>query len=291
MNCFIEELWGLKNVTAIRDIKAKGNRIVKIINSEEGRFVLKAFDPSLSEQQIKHYTSVLSYLGANEHRVSPNILKTIDGKLYKRHNSRYMYMMEYVYGDHLQENSEDEYALGQLSSLLHKIHDFPIKSGLNVEERIENMYRRFHNYPFKKEYDQIIKSLPNFNSLRQSFIHSDIGPHNAIRTYEGNVVFIDLDDAGNGSTFIDIGYPLITQFIRYKDSGELAFNVENARAFYKGYFSRMEMSIKEKEYIFDGAVFMQLMYMPSYGENAVEAMWKILKYSLDNQDKILSVLF
>ncbi|MBW8350901.1 hypothetical protein K0H71_15825 [Bacillus sp. IITD106] len=48
------------------------------------------------------------------------------------------------------------------------------------------------------------------------------------------------------------------------------------------------MSIKEKEHIFDGAVFMQLMYMPSYGEDAVEDMWKILKFSLNRKDQLLS---
>ncbi|MBS4220096.1 phosphotransferase [Bacillus sp. FJAT-49711] len=246
MNYFIEEFWGLKNVSTIHDIKAKGNRIVKIINSKEGWFVLKSFDPSLSDQQITQYTNTLSYLGASQYRLSPNILMANDGALYKKHNSRYMYIMEYIHGEQLQENSEDEFALGQVSALLHKIHNYPTQSGLNVEERIENMYRRFHKYSFKKEYDQIIKSLPNFNSLRQSFIHTDIGPHNAIKTSEGKVIFIDLDDAGNGSTLIDVGYPLITQFIRYKDSGELAFNIENARAFFEGYFSGMEMSIKKK---------------------------------------------
>ncbi|MBS4201702.1 phosphotransferase [Bacillus sp. FJAT-49732] len=289
MNSFIEEFWGLKNVNVIRVIKAKGNRMVKIINSKEGMFVLKGFDPSLSEQLIKHYTSALSYLGACQYRLSPHILKTIDGKLYKKYQSRYMYIMEYIAGNQLKETIEDEYALGQASASLHMIKDYPYHSGINIDERIENMFRRFYNYPFKKEYDNIIKSLPNFNSLRQSFIHSDIGPHNAVKSSEDKVVFIDLDNAGNGSTFIDIGYPLITQFVRYQN-GELTFNIENARAFYQGYYSRMDMNIKEKEHIFHGAIFMQLMYMPSYGENAVEDMWGILKFAMENNELLFSVL-
>ncbi|GIN72792.1 hypothetical protein J14TS2_32670 [Bacillus sp. J14TS2] len=40
MNAMIEKVWGLKNVVGIRDFKAKGNRIVRLIHSEEGQFVL-----------------------------------------------------------------------------------------------------------------------------------------------------------------------------------------------------------------------------------------------------------
>lgn len=161
---------------------------------------------------------------------------------------------------------------------------------IEVNALIENMYQRVHEYPFKKEYDRVVGSLPNFDEYKKAFIHTDIGPHNAILNKEGKVIFIDYDDAGRGSIYIDAGYPLITQFVRYQKTGELKFDYNNAKAFYDGYLSKQKLDIKEKELIFNGAVFMQLMYMPCFGEEGVKPMWDILSFALKNRDKIMSVL-
>lgn len=287
---FIEENWGLSCVSINNTIKSKGDRMLLIIKSTEGRFVLKAFGSSLSEDEINRNTFALSYMVDKEHLLTPKILTTVDGKFYSKYNDRFIYIMEYVEGKQLNETVEDEYLLGQAAARLHAISDYPIHSSLVVPERIQNMYNRFHDYSFKRKYDDVVSSLPNFDLLKQSFIHTDIGPHNALKSTDGQIIFIDLDDAGKGSTYIDIGYPLITQFVRYHDSDRIGFNFELAKAFYKGYFSKSDMSNSDREFIFYGAVFMQLMYMPSYGENGILPMWNILDYAVTNKEKLLSAM-
>ncbi|MBO0992777.1 hypothetical protein [Bacillus sp. SD088] len=54
MNSMIENLWGLKKVGGICDFKAKGNRIVRLIHSEEGQFVLLGQQKGVSPNKSKN---------------------------------------------------------------------------------------------------------------------------------------------------------------------------------------------------------------------------------------------
>lgn len=54
MNSMIENLWGLTNVVGIRDFKDKGNRIVRLIHSEEGQFVLLEQQKSVIPNKSKN---------------------------------------------------------------------------------------------------------------------------------------------------------------------------------------------------------------------------------------------
>lgn len=282
--------WGLNNVKFKKSFEAKGGRSVDLISSEQGNFILKGFNNDIGEEQINKYTLALQYLSNKNIKLSPKIIENQNKQLYSKFCHRYYYLMEYVEGRQLKEVPEEEYALGKAAAILHTYNDYFIESELNVNTRIESMYQRFYEYPFKIEYDKVVESLPDFDYYKKAFIHTDIGAHNAILSKTGNVIFIDFDDAGRGSIYIDAGYPLITQFIRYQKNGELKFDFNNAKAFYDGYFSKTKMNQQEKQLIFDGAVFMQLMYMPCYGEEGVRPMWEILNFALKNKDKIMSAL-
>lgn len=286
----IAESWGFKTISIKKNMDARGGRTVDLISTEQGDFIAKTFHVSCSEERIRKYTLALEYLNNKSTKLSPKIIINQNNGLFERINDRYIYLMEYIEGEHLQEVPEHEYALGQASAVLHSFTDYSLESTIDVSKQIEDMYKRFTEYPFKKEYDSIIHGLPNFKLHKQAFIHTDIGPHNAMLDKQNNVIFVDFDDAGKGSVFIDAGYPLITQFVRYQKSGELAFNEANAKAFYEGYFSKAKLDAKEKELLFHGAVFMQLMYMPCFGEEAVLPMWRILKYAMDNKERIMTAL-
>lgn len=288
VKCTLQDQWGLRDVRIAGKIESKGSRSIYIVECCEGKFALKQFAPSLPEASIRQYTHALLHMQGRGLKLSPSICTTMGAELYVRHDDTFLYLMEFVEGEPLRETPEDEYDLGQASALLHTIADYPHESGLNVKERIAGMYDRFHDYPFKREYDRIVDDLPDFESYRQSFIHTDIGPHNAMRADDGRIVFLDFDDAGSGSPLIDAGYPLICQFVRFQEDGSIRFDSANAKAFYAGYLSQMTLSEREKEIVFDGAVFMQLMYMPCYGDEGVLPMWKLLQYALEHKEELLA---
>ncbi len=287
----IENKWHLENIKYILRLYTKGKRTVDLINTNIGKYILKAFPVERGEHIIKRYTHALDYIGSKAIKLAPKIYPNHEKRLFSRIDNQYIYIMEYIKGRQLEETIEDEFKLGERSAILHSYHDYDVSSCLDFKERIYNMKRRFFEYSFKKEYDDIVNSLPNFNAYKQTFIHTDIGPHNALMDKEGNVIFVDFDDAGMGSPYIDIGYPLITQFVKFnKQTKKIKYDFENAKAFYKGYFSKTHMSLYEKKLIFDGAVFMQLMYMPVFGPKAVEDMWHILKFGIDNKDRLMSAI-
>lgn len=286
----VADIWGFQSVKLMKDIEVKGGRVVQLLTTERGDFVFKSFDVSTDKEHIEKFTLALDYLGNREVKLSPKLLKTKNQGLYTQIDGRYAYIMEYIEGRQLSETPEDEYLLGQASALLHSLVDYEADSILDTNECTKNMRDRFSDYSFKEEYDKVVASLPDFNNYRKAFIHTDIGPHNAMMDKDGRIIFIDLDDAGRGSIFIDAGYPLITQFVRYQENGELKFNAVGAEAFYKGYFSGIKLTKDEKELLFYGAVFMQLIYMPVFGEEGIVPMWGILKFAIDHKEELMAVL-
>lgn len=293
---YIEKSWGLSNVVISKILQENGERKVYLVESQEGTFVLKVFNPELTLNEITSYIDVLVFLEKKDLGFLPKIMKLLDGSTFTKIQGRYIYLMEYIEGVKLSENIFDEYALGVKLAKLHQVDGYSQNSGIDVQERVNNMISRFEKFKFKAEYDSIVKSLPDFSKLKQSFIHTDICPKNALKSINGEMFIIDFDDAGIGSTFIDLGYPLITQFVGYEDKKDGTGNVEFfykyelAKAFYDGYFSILQMSNNDKKFIFDGAVFMQLMYMPVYGEEHVPFLWRQLKYAIKNKALLMKVL-
>lgn len=299
LEIYIEKHWGLLKVRIIKTLQERGARKVFLIMTLEGNYILKLFHPELSHNEIEKYTKVLVFLEETGVNYAPKLIRATDHTVYGQWENRYLYIMEYIHGTVLTETPENEYSLGKAVALLHKIKGYNSDSCIDTDERMRNMLTRFDEYHFKAEYDAILRALPNFKNLKQGFIHTDICPLNAMKRPNGEIVFIDFDDAGNGSVFIDIGYPLITQFIQFDnrvegkappDIEKITFHYEAAKAFYDGYFSITPLNDEEKERIFDGAVFMQLMYMPEYGEEAVPFLWKELSYALENKSMIMKAL-
>ncbi len=124
-------------------------------------------------------------------------------------------------------------------------------------------------------------------SVCPCFIHTDVGSHNARLNDEGQVVFIDLDDAGYGPKYLDLGWPFIMQFVDYnKKSGEMKYRFDLAKGFLEGYFSDNPIEEEVYDQLWHGAIYMHVSYMEVYGPEAVDALWKILKFGLDNKDRL-----
>lgn len=291
----INELYVFKEVRVKGILGKKDHREVIHICTDKGDFILKRFHKTVDKKTIIKDTKAIEYLGQKHKKLAPNVIKSTRENLVEEMDDNYLYLMEYIKGRRPIENPEELLILGKAVGELHKIEGYEIESNLNFDERRKEMYKRFSGYDFKSKYDEVVSALPDFHKLKQCFIHTDVGNHNCIINEEGKIVFVDFDDAGIGSVYIDAGYPLITQFIRYGDSNKsdektLSFNEENARAFYTGYFTANKVSNEEIELIFQGAVFMQLMYMPEFGQEANIPMWNILKFALDNKARIIETL-
>ncbi|MCR5503887.1 MAG: phosphotransferase, partial [Lachnospiraceae bacterium] len=159
------------------------------------------------------------------------------------------------------------------------------KSPMNQSK--EKYYSWFRDREFVKEFDEILDELPDFEKLDQCFVHTDIGPHNAMIRTNGEVVFIDLDDAGIGSRYLDIGWPFIMQFVDFNhDTEEMKYRFDLAKSFLKGYYKDESISREEFDLIFRGAIQMHISYMQDYGPYAVDSLWKILRFGMEQREAL-----
>ncbi len=281
--------YGLSGVKMINRLQANGSREVIHFSSNEGHWIVKILEHARREEEVQSYTKVLQFLGQLPERITPVILQQQGGSLYAGFDDRFLYVLEFIDGDKVSENPEDEFQLGVLASRLHAVEGYQLESNLRFKDRVQNMTGWFKDKCFYSSYARYIYNFPDFDLHRQCLIHTDIGPHNAMKKYNGQLIFIDLDDAGIGSKYIDLGYPLICQFVRFHNS-KLKFDELNAIAFYRGYQLNHLLNEDEIELTFQGAVFMQMMYMNSFGDNAIDAMWSILKYGLNNKELLKSAI-
>jgi len=278
-----ENFWPLTNVKIGRILQKSGERIVCEISANEGFFVFKIADPSKTEEKIKRDTFAFDFLKDKNFQNIPTLIKTKGGKSYKNLNGKFVYIMERIDGKAPERTPENWARLGDIAAELHNIPDYPYKTLFTVESEMPKFAETAEKLSFAKEYMELVESLPNFSGLSTSLIHTDIGPHNAVQRQDGIIVLTDWDDAGVGTTILDLGFPLICHFVTH----ELEFEKEKASAFYNVYFAKSNLPDKEKTLIFDAGLFFALMYIP-YGDT--EKHWQKIKFAVENKELILSVL-
>ena len=191
--------------------------------------------------------------------------------------------MEFIEGRQMEETPEDEYRLGRAVKELHALHGYSQRSPEDPSKK--RFYAWFRDRAFVREFDAILDAIPDFDKLDMCFIHSDIGPHNTMIREDGKGIFIDLDDAGIGSRYLDAGWPFIMQFVDFNhETEEMKYRIDLAESFLKGYYGDTKITREEYDLLFYGAEQMHISYMQCYGEDAVDSLWKILKFGIDQKE-------
>ncbi|MDE7212892.1 MAG: phosphotransferase, partial [Lachnospiraceae bacterium] len=278
----IAKYWGIEDAVLSAAFHEETERRVYLIASKKEKYILKGIPDTKPERVIIGNVSAHEYLG-NGMGIAPKLIDTVDGKRYIRADGFYYYMMEYIDGRPLEETPQDEYDLGRLAYLLHSLREKDasvplLLSALDSDK--EQFYAWFLDKAFKPEFDAVLDELPDFRDLDQCFIHSDLGPHNAMRRKSGEVVLIDLDDSGVGSRHLDLGWAFIMQFVDFcHATGEMRYRFDLALAFLSGYYGihgqrsfdgegaacRVPLTRKEYDLLWHGAAFMHISYMQCYG--------------------------
>lgn len=282
--------WGISCTEILQQFDVGGSRLVCKIQTEIGTVILKGQPVDSKKDFILGNVHALEFLG-NGHHLAPKIYYRPDGTAFWRNDDHYYYLMEFIEGRQAQENIEDERLLGEACAKLHKLSGYFDHSTFSVNATIDKVKEWFSEYTWKNEFDEIVASLPDFEQCRQCFIHTDIGPHNAI-IRDGSVVFIDLDDAGLGSQFIDLGWPFIMQFVDYnKQTHEMKYQFDLAKAFLEGYIRVIDLTSSEYDLLWQGAIFMHISYMKCFGKEAEQSLWDILKFGIEQKDELFRIVY
>ncbi len=274
--------YGFFRIRLLERFHKESSRLVCKIAADDKILLVRGLPDSVSEKTIEGNTAAHEYLG-NGRRLAPGLMYTRHGAGYVHKQGYWFYVLEYIEGRNLEEKETDERELGRLLRKLHSFSDYSRPSGLK-EDKTE-FYGWFAEKEFKRELDGILDSLPDFGALDRCFIHSDIGPHNSLRTAKGDILLIDLDDAGLGSRYLDLGWPFIMQFVKYdRATGKLSYRMDLAAAFLSGYYGEDEITRRELDLIWQGAAFMHISYMNDYGPEAVDSLWQILKFGMEQKE-------
>lgn len=286
----IMEHWGFKTYRCCKQFHVNSKRIIEEIETNRGTFILKGLPDDISEVTIQHNLAAHEFLG-NRHHITPCIIYPPKGLNYLHTKGYYFYVIEFIHGRNLCETIEDEYALGKLVRKLHFLQGYPYPCSFDSEDKIRQFYTWFPERHFKKEFDALLGHLPNFKEYPQCMIHTDIGPHNAMQRTNQEYVFIDLDDAGIGCSYIDAGWPLIMQFVDFNHTTlEKKYRFDLAKAYLKGYFEPNMISRQDYELLWSGAIYMHIAYMKCYGPDAVDCLWDILNYGIQQKEELWNKL-
>lgn len=276
--------WNIGNPQIEKQIKDGPSRPVYSVKADSGRYILKGFSDDMPEATIRSNTEAHRFLG-NEHGLAPRLFPTKEGKYYISAGGYRFYLMEYVEGRQMEETPEDEFRIGQAARTLHRLTGYRLKSPFTQSKK--GYYEWFRDRSFVKEFDAILDDIPDFEKLDQCFVHTDMGPHNTMLDKDGKVVFVDLDDSGIGSRYLDLGWPFIMQFVNFNDdTEEMDYRFDLAESFLKGYYGGEGITREEYDLLFHGAEQMHISYMQTYGPYAVDSLWKILNFGMEQKEAL-----
>lgn len=276
--------WNIVDFSITERYREETERILCRIETKGKSYFLRGIPQEKEEKTVRGNVLAHEYLGNQQH-IAPAIYPAEDGRCYLNEDGYWFYLTEYISGKNLEEIETDEYALGEMAAKLHAMQGYTYPTSLDQDK--SRFYDWFSDKPFKAEFDGILDGLPDFTQYEQCLIHTDIGPHNAMRRTGGEVVLIDLDDAGIGSKYLDLGWPFIMQFVDFNhQTEEMRYRFDLALAFLRGYYGKKMLSRDEYDMIWHGAVFMHISYMQTYGPYAVDSLWAILNYGMAQKEKL-----
>ena len=280
--------WKLENPEIGDQFNKDSGRLIYKVTTATGEYLLKGLPGSTPEAVIRGNVQAHLFLG-NEHGMAPALCPTKTGSYYVSFRGYWFYLMEFIDGRQMEETPEDEYKLGQATRKMHALQGYSVKSPMTQSKA--RYYTWFRDRAFADEFDAILDAIPDFETLDQCFVHTDVGPHNAMLRGDGSVAFIDLDDTGIGSRYLDLGWPFIMQFVDFNhETEEMRYRFNLAEAFLRGYYGGESILREEYDLVFQGAVQMHISYMQTYGPYAVDSLWKILRFGIEQKEALWDII-
>ena len=280
--------WELDKPAVREQFHEESERLIFRIETVDGSYLLKGIPCGIPEDVIRANVASHRFLG-NEKGLAPKLFPAKTGEYYVSDRGFWFYLMEFIDGRQMEETPEDEYRIGQAVRKMHSLTGYGRKASLTQKK--DRYCTWFRNREFVNEFDAVLDALPDFEALDQCFVHTDVGPHNTMLRADGEVAFIDLDDSGIGSRYLDLGWPFIMQFVDFNhETEEMRYRFDLALSFLRGYYGEAPVAREEYDLVFAGAIFMHVSYMQSYGPYAVDSLWKILQFGIAQKEPLWKMI-
>ena len=273
-------------------------RYVYKLLTDSDAYILRLFPLDRDFEKISHDIEIIKFLEENDFPTQ-KLIKTINGEYISKIDGRNSVVTTYIKGDHPNLSIETMLKMGELMGILHNLDckKYPFRTGWNVQSEIYEIRTKVKQLDLSKlKHSEIIPDvinalelLPSFDNLPQTIIHTDMHPKNMIKTSDNKYCFIDWDDAGIGTTILDLGYVLSQVCIGYgeNDSNNLILNEDLVKAFLDGYYSQRDLSKAEKDSLIYAMQACALLYTIQYWQPVIDKInWERYKIEEQYKDKI-----
>jgi Ser/Thr protein kinase RdoA (MazF antagonist) len=296
---FVSQHWPLDEVRIGRTLQVAEARNTVALQSAQGHFVVKTYDNlsaltlnNPTQQTIRECLYVFEFLQEKRFQHCPQLWKTRSGETFVRTETDTAILLERIEGSHPRPTATLWAEVGHVLAKLNALTDFPHPYPIEVLGCIEEMRQWAEEYPFREEYVKLVDRLEVLADQPASLIHGEAHNGNFLRTPDGRIYLLDMDNMGTSPTVLEAGFPLIGCFLdepKHTDvPEEIVFHRSWAQAFYEAYTGGVGMSEAQKELVFTGALLHALRYI-HFGGTLLQR-WSRICYALEHKDRLLAAI-
>ena len=286
----VERHWSLDHVVPGTVLQQSPTRTVMVIHSDQGAFVVKAYErawalglvnPTTSE--IDRHLHVFDFLAQLRFGHAPSLLRTTTGSRFVQTDDATICVLSLIEGGVPPSTPETWAELGRIAARIGEYDKYPYPYGIPVAGTIAELTRNAERYPFRTDMLHLVSTLDVLVDQPPCLIHGEINTRNAIRAPDGRLSILDWDQAGTGPWALEPGYPLITTFL----TEDLVFDADAASTFYGSWSAHRQMTPERRELVFTVAVLHGLRYL-EFGDAA--RRWARIQHALAHKDSLIAAL-
>ncbi|TDE00157.1 phosphotransferase enzyme family protein [Jiangella asiatica] len=213
--------------------------------------------------------------------LAPAVVPTRDGELAVNLGSCRLSVSEWVDGRQLGEAPEGWSAAGRALGRLHRITRSDHEFGIPVDAAVDEIRAQVSRLPFAGRAVDLVRRIQDMPLIPVSTIHGEPAASNLLHVGPDSAVLLDWDESGYGPVVLDLGFPLINEFL----SHDLRFNGAAARAFYGAYRREAGFLPTSAGGIFTAALFHALRSMMFHD---LEARWRRIVHAVDHEQELIN---
>jgi len=215
----------------------------------------------------------------SQHRsgVAPGVRRTRSGLLSMEVDGSRVVVSEWVRGGS-PGSAHDWWQVGRVLARLHRIEPIEHPFGVPYGAAIEEIRRDLAQDAWACVARPLIERLADLRLTPVAIIHGEPAATN-VKIASSGATLLDWDQSGIGAVVLDLGFPLIREFVTH----DLEFRVAEAVAFYSGYRSEAGRLPSAPEDIITAAFFWAIRFM-AFHDRA--GRWRCVEYAVAHENQL-----
>ncbi len=270
----LRTFWGMQQPAAASRHQTSRSRTVWRISIETGDLSVKVdHHPHAS---VVGGVSVQEHVATHRPGLAPQPVPTVNGDLAAIVRGRRFTVSEWISGRQPIAEPRTWAWIGAAAAALHGLpaaaRDFAVPLHLVGEE-----LQRQPGWPAGLV-REVVDRL-RLGGAPSAVVHGQLNLANVIQRLDGGVAVLDWDEAGTGLSAIDLGYPLICEFL----TEDLIWHGELAESFFRGYQEAATTPLP----VTDGVVAIGLLFSLRSAMFAnQDARWKRVRHAIEHEAEI-----